>query len=279
MFDCNIVLSFNPTKEMNTTEFKRRSSDYMFDELESVLKMGGRYSSFIFKNDYRSSDNYINNMSNCIILDFDDGITIDEFKKSANFAYAIGTTKSHNIEKNGVICERFRVIIPTETAISLNSEDYSNMMSELFLEYTEADKACKDTARAYSGFTGAEVQIKRGDYFCWENYFKSYLDKKEIMRRWQQKERERAVKNFENEDTKIDWYRENWLNDKMRSILKIDEKFTSGNRNNSLYSYARFFKDLELVDSEIVEAIEWINNMELHEIEVKQILKGLRISI
>jgi len=64
----------------------------------------------------------------------------------------------------------------------------------------------------------------------------------------------------------------------MRSVLKVDEKFTAGNRNNSLYSYARFFKDLELTDSEIVEAVEWINNCELHELEVKQIFKGLRIT-
>ncbi len=46
--ECNITLSFNPTSQMATTEFKRRSIDFMFDELESVLKMRGRYSSFIF---------------------------------------------------------------------------------------------------------------------------------------------------------------------------------------------------------------------------------------
>jgi len=275
---CNLTLSFNPTPDMNTTEFKRKDIDYDFKDAEKILKMNGRYSNFIFNNDYRLSDNYQANVSNCIILDFDDGITIEEFKKDVNFAYAIGTTKSHNIDKNNIVCERFRVIIPTETAISLNAEDYSNMMGELFLEFNEADKACKDTARAYSGYAGAEVQIKTGEYFQWEKYFKSYLDKKEIMRRWQEKERERSSRELEHDGTKVDWYRENWLNEIMRAVLKIDERFTAGNRNNSLYSYARFFKDLELTDSEIVEAVEWINNFELHELEVKQILKGLRIT-
>jgi len=278
MHNCNLVLSFNPTPDMNTTEFKRRSLDYDFMETAKVLKMNGRYSNFIFNNDYRKSDNYQANISNCIILDFDDGTTVEEFEKDAYFAYAIGTTKSHNIEKNNIVCERFRVIIPTETAISLNTEDYSNMMSELFLEFTGADKACKDTARAYSGYVGAEVQIRTGEYFGWEKYFKSYLDKKEIMRRWQEKERERSSREHEDDGTKVDWYRENWLNEMMRSVLKVDEKFTTGNRNNSLYSYARFFKDLELTDSEIVEAVEWINNMELHELEVRQILKGIRVA-
>jgi len=280
MVEVNITLSYNYTTGMNTTEFKRRSDDYNFGDLGKVLKMEGRYSPFIFENDYRKSDNYLQNVSNCIVLDFDDGYTREEFKKNANFAYAIGTTKSHMKEKNGVTCDRFRVIIPTETAIDLNSEQYSNMMREVFEKFPQADKACKDTARAYSGYTGAEVEIVAGELFDWEIFYKIHIEKMEIMKRWQDKERQRTIeKGFENEGTKADWYRENWLNDSMRNKLGVDEKFVSGNRNNSLWSCAKYLKEIDLTDSEVVEAVEWINNCELDHFEIKQILKSAKIRL
>lgn len=273
--DLNIALSFNQTAGMNTTEFKRLGSDYLFEELGKALKMDGRYSPFIFNNDYRKSENYIQNVSNCIVLDFDDGYTREDFKKDADFAYVTGTTKSHMADKNGVICERFRVIIPTLTAIDLNSEDYSNMMREIFEVFTQADTSCKDTARAYSGCKSAEVEFVYGELFEWEEYHERAVKRKEL-RKWQQQQKEKPE--LQHDGTKADWYRENWLNDVMRSTLKVDEKFVSGNRNNAIYTISRYLKEIELTDSEIAEAIEWVNNGELGEFEIRQVLKGLRIA-
>lgn len=277
MCDLNLTLSFNPTADMNTTEFKRLKSDYLFDDVAKVLKMDGRYSPFIFNNNYRKSDNYIKNISNCIVLDFDDGYTRDDFKSVLDgIAYATGTTKSHMISKNGLTCERFRVIIPTLTAIDLTSEEYSDMMREIFEVFPQADTACKDTARAYSGHHASEVTINHGGLFNWIPYYEKSIKRKEL-RRWQMREREKPQ--FENNGTKADWYRENWLSDMMRSALGVDDKFVTGNRNNALYSFARYLKDIQLTDIEIVEAIEWINNGELPEHEIKLIMKGLRIVI
>ena len=272
----NMTLSYNPTNKMATTDFKRFAKDYSFDDMGIVLKMDGRYSPFIFNNNYRKSENYIQNISNCIILDFDDGYSRSQFKNDFNFAYAAGTTKSHMIDKNGNTGERFRVIIPTNTSIDLNSEEYTNMMVEILVEFDGADKACKDTARAYSGFSGAEVEIVHGDLFCWLKYHNKAIKRKEL-RQWQQNEKSKPQ--IQNDGTKADWYRENWLNDMMRSKLGIDEKFVSGNRNQTIYSVARYLKDIELLDVEIVEAIEWINNGELGEFEIKQVMKGLRILV
>lgn len=273
----NLTMSYNPTKDMNTTDFKRLDTDYYFNDVDKILKMDGRYSPFIFNNDYRKSENYQKNVSNVIVLDFDDGYTRSQFKSDFNFLCAIGTTKSHLKEKNGISCERFRVIIPTETAIDLNSEEYANLMRSIFKKYPHADQACKDTARAYTGFSSSEVEIIDGSLFDWEEYYNDHLQEIEIMKRWQEKERQNQ--SFEKEGEKIDWYRDNWLNDAMRKALKVDEKFVSGNRNNALYSYARFFKDEGFTDSEIRDAVEWINNFELDQFEIKQIFKGLRISI
>ena len=274
--DINITLSFNPTSDMNTTEFKRLKVDYYFTELEKALKTDGRYSPFIFKNDYRKSENYMQNVSNCIVLDFDDGMTRKEFKESANFAYAIGTTKSHMKDKNGKVCERFRVIIPTSTAIDLNSEQYSNMMREIFVLYPMADNACKDTARAYSGYSGSEVEVKLGELFNWETYHDK-AEKRKALRKWQ--EEQKSKPDVQHDGTKADWYRENWLSDIMRYKLSVDEKFVTGNRNNALWSYAKYFKEIEFTDSEIISACEWINNGELDNFEMKSIFRSAKVRI
>ena len=275
MCDVNLTLSFNPMSDMNTTEFIRRSPDYNFEEADKVLRMSGRYSPFVFQNNYRNGENYIRNMSNCIILDFDDGFTMEEFKQSADFAYAIGTTKSHMIEKNGIVCERFRVIIPTETAISLTNEEHSDLMCEMFILYPNSDKSCKDAARAYSGYPNAEVEIVQGELFNWEETYDKAKKRKQL-KIWQRQQREKPQ--VLGDGTKADWYRENWLSDKMRLKLGVDDKFISGNRNNAIYSFSRYMKDIELTDNEIVDAIDWINNGELGDHEIKQVLRGLRIS-
>lgn len=274
--ETNMTLSFNPTQDMNTTFFQRGSEDYDFTELQNVLCMNGRYSPFIFNNNYRRADNYIPNMSNCIVLDFDDGYTMEDFKLSANFAYAIGTTKSHMIDKKGLVCERFRVIIPTGTAIYLNSTEFTEMMQAVFRIYPQADTACKDAARAYSGYTGAKVEIVHGELFDWESVYQKYTEEKEILKRWQQKEKD-AKPQVQHDGTKADWYRENWLSDAMFKALNISERMAGG-RNNGLYSLARYLKEVELTDTEILEAVEWANTDDLPEQEVKQILRGLRIS-
>jgi hypothetical protein len=48
-----------------------------------------------------------------LIFDIDDGMSIDEAKrKFKKFTYLIVTTKSHKKEKKGIVCDRFRVILP-----------------------------------------------------------------------------------------------------------------------------------------------------------------------
>lgn len=263
MIDCNLALSYNPTPDMATTNFSRLKEDRLFNESEKILKMNGRYSPFIYRGNYRLSSNYIKNTSNCLILDFDDGLTVDEFKERANFAYAIGTTKSNNIEKNGVISERFRVIIPTETAINLDSREFSDLMEEIFLIFPEADRACKDTARAYSGYPGAEVHIQTGEYFDWEPYYKRAVKRREL-KDWQRSERAKAVE--------VKYEGEGDVKKAMAS--KFRKIYTSGNRNNAVANIILWAKNeqlpyheiRELIDSLVQESGDPLNDRELSQI-------------
>ncbi len=222
MTDCNLIMSYCKSSGMATTDFKRADEDYYFEDVADVLGMDGRYSNFIFNGDYRLSDNYQKNVSNCIILDFDDGFIREEFAKRSSFAYATGTTKSHNKDKNGFTCERFRVIIPTETAVDLDQVGFSRLMQEIFMEYPEADTSCKDTARAYSGYVGADVDIHYGEYFDWEPYYNKSV-KREELRQWQNRQR---LKPMDYEFTQDDTFKA------MRS--KFSKIYTAGNRNSAM---------------------------------------------
>lgn len=81
-------------------------------------------------------------------LDFDEGMTLETAKATFKpYMHVIATTKSHGIEKNGVTCDRFRVILKTKDRIK-NRDDYEATVESLIREHG-ADKACKDAARFF----------------------------------------------------------------------------------------------------------------------------------
>ncbi len=264
MSECNLTMSYCKSNGMATTDFKRADEDYYFEDVADVLGMDGRYSNFIFNGDYRLSDNYQKNVSNCIVLDFDDGFTREEFAKRSSFAYATGTTKSHNKDKNGLTCERFRVIIPTETAVDLEQVGFSRLMKEIFMEYPEADTSCKDTARAYSGYVNTEVDIHYGEYFDWEPYFDK-SEKREELRRWQNAEK---AKTADYEFTKDDTFKA--MESRFKSI------YTSGNRNNAVADIVLWCKkeniDYSTIETFVTNLVDTSGNP-LDNKELSQIFK------
>lgn len=82
-------------------------------------------------------------------LDFDSPQTNLEWarKTFADYNCTIGTTKSHQKEKNGVVCDRFRVCLWFDEPIT-ELEKYKHNMALLIAKYG-ADRACKDGARFF----------------------------------------------------------------------------------------------------------------------------------
>jgi hypothetical protein len=81
-------------------------------------------------------------------LDFDDGMSLMDAKKIfQNHACIIGTTLNHQKEKNGVVCDRFRVILLLEEKTE-NIADYRNTVQKLAATY-ESDPAAADAARYF----------------------------------------------------------------------------------------------------------------------------------
>jgi len=119
---------------------------------EVVCNPEFNYSAGTFKKGYRNKDNY-EKKQNLVIIDIDDGMKLETAKKMfSNYKCLIAATRSHQIEKNGTVCDRFRLIFITDRTIQLDSDTYGRFMSNVYASLgVPADESCKDSSRAYFG--------------------------------------------------------------------------------------------------------------------------------
>lgn len=249
-----------------------------FGEFGDILKTEINYSPFQYRENYRKEDNSILTNANAIFLDFDDGLSIDKAKSIfSDFCYVLATTKSHQKEKNGKVCDRFRIVIPCETNIHLCKEDYKELMNDIITTYG-ADKACKDIARFYYGYENAEVFYNFGELFDLDNAILKAKKKKQIIKEMTNT-KERVV-NIHFDGSKVDTLRQISHTDKMLRLLKFNERFGAGGRNNYLFACAKYLQYSGMSDDEVVSEVLWINSMGdgISEDEIKHtIFKSLRI--
>ena len=107
----------------------------------------------------RSSANAIPGQ-NLIAFDIDEGWSIAEATDTlAPYTYLIYTTRSHNKDKHGIVCDRFRILIPTKTTFSVDNEKHKEMLQNIaeFLEIPNYDEATRNIDRLW--FTNPEGEI------------------------------------------------------------------------------------------------------------------------
>lgn len=101
----------------------------------------------IFKHNTRRTENFLR--ADTIGLDIDDGMSLDDAKELfKDYKHAILTTKSHQKEKNGVVADRFRVVLQLERAID-NAKDFYATWYNLYEKFPFIDKQCKDPSRQF----------------------------------------------------------------------------------------------------------------------------------
>jgi len=87
--------------------------------------------------------------ASAIILDIDDGVSLEQgIELFSSCKSLIVTTKSHQVEKKGLIADRYRVILFLDRCI-IDMNYYSNLM-KVIIRHFGADVACSDPARYYS---------------------------------------------------------------------------------------------------------------------------------
>lgn len=271
-----------------TKDFK--SLKVPFHKVIDLVKSDFNYSAGMFVDGHRKRDNYAN-YSDIIILDIDDGLSIDKASEIMKpFTHIIATTKSHQKEKNGIVCDRFRILLPCETPITLNSEQYSIMMKQVLKKFDFCDQVCKDSSRFYYPSKDSIVTHWQGFInFVWEDFYSEAI--KESKEEKEKRERlnnlncrysnnERRAEDYGIERTKADYLRSILGTPKLLELLKFHTKFGAGSRNTYLYSIGCYLKESDLNDEEIKNGILYVNSCGdgITEQEIKQtIFRSLRI--
>lgn len=121
-----------------------------YSELEKVI-LSQPYSLAIFKDNLRNKENFL--QTELVGLDFDEGVTLQEAEDLLkDYMYVIAPTKSHRKEKNGNVCDRFRVILFLSEPITDNAT-FEATWHSVYEKFPKIDKACKDSCRYFDPST------------------------------------------------------------------------------------------------------------------------------
>jgi hypothetical protein len=98
------------------------NKDVEWKRLKNVLNDSTvQFSPYGFRNGFKTANNYSNLKQNMLTFDIDDSMSVSEAQRLfSQYKYLIGTTKSHQKAKKGVICDRYRLCIP---AINIPTKD------------------------------------------------------------------------------------------------------------------------------------------------------------
>jgi hypothetical protein len=119
-----------------------------------------------FSTDTRSVANF--KATSLLVLDVDEGCCLEQAQlKFSEYNHAILLSKSHNKEKNGVVSDRFRVVIPMEREVTDKDEYEATWLAAQRL-WPFIDKSCRDASRfyyrctgLYSGSTGRRFTVEK----------------------------------------------------------------------------------------------------------------------
>lgn len=151
-----------------------------FSNLHKMVKSDRRqYSPFIFNGGVKKSENWNNDKQDIIILDIDDGLTMKESETIfKGYEYFICTTKSHQKEKKGVICDRYRLILK---AVNVpRGDDYFTFTSELEKVYPFIDKQVNTKTGAFLGCSETQFKYYKGNSFDCEKLLEIGLLRKKL---------------------------------------------------------------------------------------------------
>ena len=149
------MLSWHPLKNGAPTQYAKGfkflgspelDDEYSFDYISKALTKYV-WSPIKFDGGIRLEKHFLGTIF--CALDFDSPATtlewaLETFKEHTHI---IGTTKSHQKEKNGITCDRFRVVLMFEDLVT-DLPLYKYNMEKMILKH-KADRACKDGARFF----------------------------------------------------------------------------------------------------------------------------------
>ena len=110
-----------------------KNKDVEWKNVKYVLKDSSvQFSPYKFRNGVKKKSNSIRDKQDCVVVDYDDGLSISDFQVIyGDYQFVLGTTKSNQKLKQGLVCDRYRVVFK---AINIPTDDdvYFRTMELIF---------------------------------------------------------------------------------------------------------------------------------------------------
>ena len=236
----NIILSINGNTDRTEPEgFVRKIGS--FDKLINAVNAEFRYSAGTFRNEYISDENYLQEQ-NLFIIDIDNDLRLEDAKALfSSMTYLIATTKSHQKPKktkvNGetidLVCDRFRIILPTLSTFHLTAKVYSEMYMNVInsLGIAEADSKCRNASRWYYGNPEGEHWYNKGDLLDIRTYIPDSSEHQDAST---------SLNNYDNQRDKSNAPASIRVDAAIRWFLS---NTATGNRNDNLFKLGMLLKE------------------------------------
>ncbi len=227
-----------------------------FEDLHKMTQHAGvHWCNHSFRGGARNEDCTIPGF-NMIVLDIDDGVPMSTCQMLLKeYKAMFYTTKSHQVEKNGLVCDRYRVVIPTNFKLELDREDYKEFMKNLFdfLPFT-VDEATGQRARKWMSNPGSYV----------------YQDGKPL-----------DVLPFIPKTTKSESFKQRVLDQRGMNNLErwVLNNTGDGNRNNMLLKYAMILVDAGQDFIQINDNVVSLNDKMADKLDEAEILSTIMVSV
>jgi len=109
------------------------------------------------------AEKYIIQGQNMIAFDIDEGMDLDvAFNAIEEYQYILYTTKRHRKDKNGLVCDRYRIVLPTFTEFYVNPTEHKGLIENIadVLGFKIYDVSTRNQGRLWFTNSSAEVFTK-----------------------------------------------------------------------------------------------------------------------
>ena len=136
--------------------------DVSFDDIPDMVTNDTNYCACRLKDNYRLDDNF-DGCVDVLVIDVDEACSIEQAKQIfKKYEFYLITTRSHQKDKGGIKCDRFRLFIPLDKTVHIR-EQMEEIYSRFIDTYFFVDTKCRNVSRFfYSSPRDAYVYHNKG---------------------------------------------------------------------------------------------------------------------
>ena len=226
-----------------------------FDQLHILTQSPGmHWANHGFKNNHRAEENVLAGF-NMVVIDVDGGISIDAVHDLLKeYKFMTYTTKRHQVDDHG---DRFRLILPINYVLEMDSEDYKEFMTNItnWLPF-KTDESANQRARKWETFDGGTYHYNSdGEILDALKFIPKTTKNEQYKRHFSQVE---SLDNLER------WFA---------------QRIASGNRNNQMLKYAMALTDTGMSLMDVSKQVHAFNDKLNHPLDKNEIDTTILVSV